>query len=157
MGCFLNYIIHWISNYPVDSAMHLLSIGRVKWETNWKKLSWQMQSALGDKNTKRFTLEFFWLIGHSINEQLWLLKIFSNNNLLSVPSNPFLSKPHFFFVLIYYSESLKFYFPCDACLQCHDTFETYFTLHRKLQRVQMWIMIGILTEVCLSHIYDFCL
>ena len=44
-------------------------------------------------------------IGHYPNEQLGLFDIFNTSNLPSVPLNPFLFKPHFYFVpaCIYYS------------------------------------------------------
>ena len=63
--------------------------------------------------------------------------------------NPFLFKPHFYLLIVYFSNK--------SLLSVRSLSMSYSTLHRKLQRAQMRIMIGILTEVCLSHIYDFCL
>ena len=54
---------------------------------------------------KTFCVSIPWLIGHYTDEQLGLLDIFSTSNLPSVASNPFLFKPHFYFVptCIHYS------------------------------------------------------
>ena len=66
-----------------------------------------MNTAPRDKNAKSFELEFLLKTGHYTDEQLRLINIFSTDNLPAVPSNPFRFKPHFYFLLIYYSKRLK--------------------------------------------------
>ena len=110
IGWFSNNIIRWISrNYPTNSRKRYAFLVNWACEVGGKRkktfLTMSMNTAPRDKNAKRFALEFLWLIGHYTDEQLGLLDIFSTSNLPSVPSNPFLFKPHSYFVptCIHYS------------------------------------------------------
>ena len=107
IGCFPNKIIRWISRiYPANSRKRFAFL--VNWACEMggklKKtfLTMSMNTALTERQERKtFCARIPGLIGHYTNEQLGLLDIFSTNNLPSVPSNPFLFNPHFYFVPTY--------------------------------------------------------